>query len=80
MHFHTLPSALALKLVVHINVQCSYHRRLKLTYPIIVAASLCGNLVASYPGHPMFFYIHEKNREGLVDFGDVMDVVCDNAH
>ena len=25
----------------------------------------------------MFFNIHEKNWEGLVNFGDVMDVVCD---
>ena len=38
------------------------------------------HLVASYPGLPMFFNIHEKIREGLVDFGDVMDVVCDDAH
>ena len=29
---------------------------------------------------PMFFNVHEKNREGLVDFYDVMDVVCDDAH
>ena len=37
------------------------------------------NSLASYPGLPMFFNIHEKNREGLVDFGDVMDVVCDDT-
>ena len=30
-----------------------------------------------YPGFPN---IHEKNRAGLVDLGDVMDVVCDEAH
>ena len=36
--------------------------------------------VASYPGLPMFFNLHEKNLEGLVDFGDVMDVVCDDAY
>ena len=28
----------------------------------------------------MFFNIHEKNREGLVDFHDIMDVVCNDAH
>ena len=37
-------------------------------------------ILASYPGLPMFFNIHEKNQEGLVDFHDVMDVVCDDAH
>ena len=36
--------------------------------------------VASYPGLPMFFNVHEKSREGLVDLCDVMDVVCDDAH
>ena len=35
--------------------------------------------VASYPGLPMFFNVHEKNREGLVDFHAVMDVVCDDT-
>ena len=39
-----------------------------------------GEVVASYPGLSMFFNVHEKNWEGLVDFGDVMDVVCDEAH
>ena len=24
--------------------------------------------------------VHEKNREGLDDFGDVMNMVCDDAH
>ena len=33
--------------------------------------------VALCPGLPMFFNIHEKNWEGLVD---VMDVVCGDAH
>ena len=28
----------------------------------------------------MIVDVHEKNREGLVDFGDVMDAVCDDAH
>ena len=36
--------------------------------------------LALYPGLTMFFNVHEKNQEGLVDFGDVMDVVCDDAH
>ena len=36
--------------------------------------------VPSYPDFPMFFNVHEKNQEGLVDFHDVMDVVCDDAH
>ena len=36
--------------------------------------------VASYPGLPMIFNVHEKNWEGLVDFGDVKDVVCDDVH
>ena len=35
--------------------------------------------LASYPDLPMFFNVHEKNWERLVDFGDVMDVVCDDA-
>ena len=37
-------------------------------------------VLASFPGLPMFFNVHEKNREGLVDFHDVMDVVCNDAH
>ena len=28
----------------------------------------------------MVVNVHEKNWEGLVDFGDVIDVVCDDAH
>ena len=28
----------------------------------------------------MLFNIHKKILEGLVDFGDVMDVACDDAH
>ena len=36
--------------------------------------------VPSYPDFPMFFNVHEKNQEGLVDFHDVMDVVCDDTH
>ena len=36
--------------------------------------------IASHPGLLMFINIHEKNQEGLVDFGDVMDVVCDDTH
>ena len=40
----------------------------------------CSSLLASYPGLPMFFNVHEKNQEGLVDFSDVMDVVCDDTH
>ena len=28
----------------------------------------------------MFFNVHKKNWEGLVDFGDIMDVVCDDVH
>ena len=39
----------------------------------------CGDLIASYSGL-MFFNIHEKNQEGLVDFGDIMDMVCDDMH
>ena len=27
----------------------------------------------------MFFNVHEKNREGLVHFGDVMNLVCDDV-
>ena len=33
-----------------------------------------------YPGLLMFFNVHEKNQEGLVDFHDVMDVVCNDTH
>ena len=33
-----------------------------------------------FPGLPMFFNIHKKNLEGLVDFGDVIDMVCDDVH
>ena len=36
--------------------------------------------IASYPGFPVFFNIHEKSEEGLVDFGDIMDMVCDDVH
>ena len=50
-----------------------------LIYSSFTLAS-CSELVASYPGLPMFFNIHKKNQEGLADFGDVMDVVCDDAH
>ena len=28
----------------------------------------------------MVFNVHEKIAEGLVDFGDVIDVVCGDAH
>ena len=38
-----------------------------------------GKYLALYPGLPMFFNIHKKTWEGLVDFGDIMDVVCDDA-
>ena len=35
---------------------------------------------ASYPGLPVLSTcVHQKNREDLVDFGDVMDVVCVDA-
>ena len=34
------------------------------------------NTAASYPGLPMFVNVPEKS---LVDFGDVVDVVCDDA-
>ena len=37
-------------------------------------------MLASYPGLPMIFNVHKKNREGLVDFGDIMDVVYDDAY
>ena len=42
---------------------------------------LCSGFgLASFPGLPMFFNVKEKNREGQVDFGDIMDVVCDDTH
>ena len=28
----------------------------------------------------MFFDLHKNNREGRVDFGDIMDVVCYDVH
>ena len=30
----------------------------------------------------MFFNVHKKNQGqvGLVDFGDIMDIVCDDVH
>ena len=36
--------------------------------------------LALFPGLPMFFNVHEKNQEGLVDVGDIMDMVCDDEH
>ena len=36
--------------------------------------------VALHPGLSMLFNVHKKNLAGLVDFGDVMDVVCDDVH
>ena len=36
--------------------------------------------IASCPGLLMFFNIHNNNWEGLVDFHDVMDMVCIDAH
>ena len=47
---------------------------------LIVRKQANGAVLASYPGLPMFFNVHEKNWEGLVDFDDVMDVVYDDAH
>ena len=37
-------------------------------------------MIPSYPSLPMFFNVHEKYREGLVDFHNIMDVVCNYAY
>ena len=54
--------------------------RATLEVGIMHATHFTASVVASYPGLPMFFNVHEKNREGLIDFGDVVDVVCDDTH
>ena len=51
----------------------------------VCACTQAGNLKLKatnslVPRPPHVFNIHKKNQEDLVDFGDVMDTVCDDAH